>query len=80
MRFMIGVVTNIATGRVLEEGKGEDHDLQEEIIDQEAGIEDLEPESDLDPDLEVVDIKFYFIFYILFYDYYYYYYHYILLF
>ncbi len=81
MRFMIGVVTNIATGRVLEEGKGEDHDLQEEIIDQEAGgIEDLDPEPDLDPDLEVVDIKFYFIFYILFYDYYYYYYHYILLF
>ena len=71
---------NIATDHVLEEGKGKDHGLQEEINDQEADIEDLDPKSNLDPDLEVVDIKFYFIFYILFYDYYYYYYHYILLF
>ena len=70
MRLMIGVVTNIVTGRVLEKGKEEDHGLQEKIIDQEAGIEDL----DLDPDLEVIDIK------ILFYFFIFYFYHYILLF
>lgn len=69
MRLMIGVITNIVTGRVLEEGKGEDHGLQEEIVDQEAGIEDL----DLDPDLEVVDIKILFYFFIFYFYHYHYY-------
>jgi hypothetical protein len=64
MCLMIGIITNIVTDRILE---GEDHGLQEEIIDQEADIEDL------DPDLEVVDIKifilflFYFIIIFIFY-------------
>ena len=69
MRLMIGVVMNIVTSRVLEEGKEEDHGLQEEIIDQEAGIEVL----DLDPDLEVVDIKILFYFFIFYFYHYHYY-------